>query len=358
LAAGEAKATVLLKTGKQVDIYAFDPGGYGSLLQYFTGSKQHNIHLRKVANSMGYSLSEHGIRKFKRGKIVGKPTPVASEEEFYRILGMPWIPPEIREDGGEIEAALARRLPDLVELGDIKGDTHTHTTNSDGEGTAEEMVEAAIARGLKYYGISDHAPSVKSLGVKGAREVLLRWKREVEGLRKKYKGKIEIFFSGEIDITAAAEVELPDGLMAIYDYTTASIHSSFNQPKEQMTKRIINALKNPYVNVIGHPTGRLLGKREAYEVDWDRVFDVAVNEGKFLEINAFPTRLDLPDTLVRAAKRKGAKFVINTDAHHSSHLDNMRFGVAVARRGWCEKTDIINALDAKSFAKVMKIGRR
>lgn len=358
LAAGEAKATVLLKTGKQVDIYAFDPRSYGSLIQYFTGSKQHNIHLRKIANGMGYSLSEHGIKKFEKGRIVGKPIPVATEEKFYRMLGMAWIPPEIREDTGEIEAALSGKLPKLVEVDDVKGDTHTHTTNSDGEETAEEMVRVAIACGLEYYGIADHAPSVKSLGVRGARDVLLRWKKEVEGLRKKYKGKITLFFSGEIDITAAAEVELPSELLALYDYVTASIHSSFNQSREQMTERIINALKNPYVNVIGHPTGRLLGKREAYEVAWDRVFNVAVAEDKFLEINAFPTRLDLPDTLVRQAKEKGVKFVINTDAHHSAHLGNMRFGVAVARRGWCGKSDIINTLDAEGFAKVMKIGRR
>lgn len=357
LSAGKAKATVVLKTGKQVDIYAFDPKRYGSLVQYFTGSKQHNIHLRQIAKEQGLSLSEHGIKKFKGGKIVGEPLEVETEEKFYKMLKMPWIPPEIREDTGEIEAAQENKLPKLVEVGDIKGDTHTHTTNSDGEETAEEMVEAAIARGLEYYGIADHAPSVQSLGEKNARDEILRWKREVEELQKTYKGKIKLFFSGEIDITAAAKVELPDELMALYDYTTAAIHSSFNQPKEKITGRIVNALKNPYVNVIGHPTGRLLGRREAYEVGWDEVFKVAVEEGKFLEINAFPTRLDLPDTLVREAKGKGVKFVINTDAHHSSQLDNMRFGVAVARRGWCEKRDIVNTNSALEFVKLLKVRR-
>lgn len=357
LAAGEAKASVLLKTGKQIDIYAFDPRKYGSLIQYFTGSKQHNIHLRKVANGQGFSLSEHGISKFRKGRIVGRPLEVATEEKFYQMLGMVWIPPELREDTGEIEAAQEGKLPKLVEREDIKGDTHTHTTNSDGEETPEEMVKAAIARGMEYYGIADHAPSAQSLGKKNARDEILRWKREVEDLQEKYKGKIKLFFSGEIDITAAAEVELPDELLALYDYTTASIHSSFSQSKEQVTQRVINALKNPHVDVIGHPTGRLLGKREAYEVDWDRVFEVAAKGGKFLEINAFPTRLDLPDTLVREAKRHGVKFAINTDAHHSFHLDFMRFGVAVARRGWCEKSDIINTLDARGFAKALKIRR-
>ncbi|NIT03906.1 DNA polymerase III, partial [Candidatus Saccharibacteria bacterium] len=171
------------------------------------------------------------------------------------------------------------------------------------------------------------------------------------------KRKIKLFFSGEIDITAAAKVELPDELLALYDYTTAAIHSSFNQTKDQMTARIITALKNPYVDVIGHPTGRLLGKREAYEVDWEKIFTVAEEEGKFLEINAFPSRLDLPDTLVREARGRGIKFVINTDAHHFSHFDYLRFGVAVARRGWCEKSDIINTLDAKDFAKAVGIRR-
>jgi len=369
LGAGAAKASVLLKTGKQVDIRVHDPQSYGALLQYFTGSKQHNIHLRKIANEKGLSLSEYGIAslqpfssrqgvaKFKKGKIAGKPLAVATEEEFYRMLGMDWIPPEIREDTGEIETAQKGKLPNLVKLKDIKGDTHTHTSNSDGEETLEEMVKEAIVRGLKYYGIADHAPSVQALGKKKARSEILRQKKEVGSLRKKYKGKIELFFSGEIDITAAAEVELPDELMVLYDYTTAAIHSSFNQPKEEITKRIVNALKNPYVDILGHPTGRLLGKREAYEVDWEEVFAVAVREKKFLEINAFPTRLDLPDTLVRVAKKRGVKFVINTDAHHSSQLDNMRFGVAVARRGWCEKSDIINALSADRFAKVLKVRR-
>jgi len=358
LSAGKAKASVLLKTGKQVDIYAISPERYGSLLQYFTGSKQHNIHLRMIARERGYSLSEHGVKKLKGGKIMGRALPVATEEEFYGMLEMPWIPPEIREDTGEIEAAMGGKLPRLVELQDIRGDVHTHTTNSDGENSADEMVRAAIARGLEYYAIADHAPSVKSLGVEGARNEILRWRREVENLQKKYKGKITLFFSGEIDITADAKLELPDKLMALYDFTTASIHSSFRQPRDKMTARIVNALKNPYVNFIGHPTGRLLGRREAYEVDWVKVFAVAAEEGKFLEINAFPTRLDLPDTLVREAKRKGVRFAVNTDAHHLSHLDNMRFGVSVARRGWCEKADIINTLNAKEFAKLVKIGRR
>lgn len=357
LGAGGAKASVLLKTGKQVDIRVHDPQSYGALLQYFTGSKRHNIHLRKIANEKGLSLSEYGIAKFKKGRIVGKPLPVATEEEFYRILGMAWIPPEMREDTGEIEAAQEGKLPKLVGLGDVKGDTHTHTTNSDGEETAEEMVKAAIARGLEYYGISDHAPSVPSLGKKRARAEILRRKREVESLRKRYGGKIDIFFSAEVDITAAAEVELPDDLMVLFDYTTASIHSSFHQPKVQITERIIRALRNPYVDVIGHPTGRILGRREAYEVDWNHIFEVAAEEKKFLEINAFPTRLDLPDYLVREAKRKGLRFVINTDAHNSSQLDNLRFGVAVARRGWCEEEDIVNTLSAAEFAKLLEVRR-
>jgi DNA polymerase (family 10) len=355
LGAGKTKASVLLKTGKQVDIRVHAPQSYGALLQYFTGSKSHNIHLRKVANERGLSLSEYGISKFKGGKVVGQPMATKTEEEFYKKLSMDWIPPELREDNEEIEAALKGKLPRLVEIGDIKGDAHTHTTASDGEDTADEMVRAAIAHGLEYYGIADHAPSVQVLGVKKAREEILRRKWEVEELRRKYQGKIKLFFSAEVDITASAKLELPDDLLALFDYTTASIHSGFRQPRDQITKRLLSALKNPYVDVLGHPTGRQLGRREACEADWDEVFRVAREEGKLLEINAVPTRLDLPDTLVRKARDKGVKFVINTDSHRTAQLDNLRFGVAVARRGWCGKSDIINTLSAEKFLKALRV---
>lgn len=355
--AGEARATVVLKTGRQVDIRVHDPKSYGALLQYFTGSKAHNIHTRKIANERGLSLSEYGIAKFAGGEKVGKPLPVETEEEFYRLLGLPWIPPELREDTGEIEAAQNGQLPDLVEVEDVLGETHVHTTHSDGEETTASMIEESIRLGRKYVGISDHAPSVLTRGLSQAKKEVLKCKREIEELRKRYQGKIEIFFGAEVNVDAQARMALPDELLALYEYTIGSIHTSFDQPKELTTKRLLTALENPYVNVLGHPTGRLLGEREAYEVDWETIFAAAERHNKILEINSYPSRLDLPDDLVRTARRRGIRFAIATDAHRHEHLRNLRFGVAVARRGWCEKSDIINANEADQFAKLIKARR-
>ncbi len=355
--AGEAKATVVLKTGRQVDIRVHDPKSYGALLQYFTGSKAHNIHTRKIANSRGLSLSEYGIAKFAGGEKVGKPLPVETEEELYQLLGLPWIPPELREDTGEIEAAQNGQLPDLVEVEDVLGETHVHTTHSDGEETTASMIEESIRLGRKYVGISDHAPSVLTRGLSQAKKEVLKCKREIEELRKRYQGKIEIFFGAEVNVDAQARMALPDELLALYEYTIGSIHTSFDQPKELTTKRLLTALENPYVNVLGHPTGRLLGEREAYEVDWETIFAAAERHNKILEINSYPSRLDLPDDLVRTARRRGIRFAIATDAHRHEHLRNLRFGVAVARRGWCEKSDIINANEADQFAKLINVRR-
>lgn len=355
LGAGGAKASVVLKTGRQIDIRVHDPKSYGALLQYFTGSKQHNIHLRKIANAKGLSLSEYGMKKFKGGKIVGEPLPVETEEEFYKLLGMPMIPPEIREDTGEIEVAQKGTLPSLVVIEDIKGEIHSHTTHSDGEEPAVEIVQAAVDLKRQYLGISDHAPSVETRSVAEARKEILARKREIEGLRRQFKGRIELFFGAEVNIDTRGQMALPDELLALYEYVIASIHTSFNQPKETITKRILSALENPYINLIAHPTGRLLGEREAYEVDWEKVFPAVVKSGKFLEINSYPSRLDLPDELVRYAKSKGIRFIINTDAHRREHFKNLLFGVAVARRGWCEKKDIVNTVPAAEFARIFRI---
>jgi DNA polymerase (family 10) len=355
--AGGAKATVVLKTGRQVDIRVHDPKSYGALLQYFTGSKAHNIHTRKVANERGLSLSEYGISKFAHGKKIGPPLPVGTEEEFYRLLGLPWIPPEMREDTGEIEAAQKGNLPKLVELSEVLGEIHVHTTHSDGEETTESMIEEAMRLGRQYVGISDHSPSVLTRGLPQAKEEILKRKREVENLREKYQGEIEIFFGAEVNIDAQAKMALPDELLALYEYTIGSIHTSFDQPKELTTKRLIAALENPFVNALGHPTGRLLGEREAYEVDWEDVFAVAEKHRKILEINSYPSRLDLPDDLIRSARKRGIKFLISTDAHRHEHFRNLRFGVAVARRGWCEAADIVNTSEANIFAKLFKVRR-
>jgi len=357
LGAGGAKASVVLKTGRQVDIRVHDLQSYGALLQYFTGSKQHNIHLRKVANDKGLSLSEYGIAKYEKGHKVGVPLPVATEEEFYHLLGLPWIPPELREDTGEIEAAQSGKLPHLVNFEDIQGEIHVHTLHSDGEETTEDMVEEALSLGRRYVGISDHAPSVETRGFAQAKAEILKRKREIEKLRKKFAGKIEIFFGAEVNVNAQAKMALPNELLALYEYTIGSIHTSFDQSEELITKRLLEILENPYVNILAHPTGRLLGEREAYELNWQKVFEAAVKHGKPLEINSYPSRLDLPDGLVREAKRIGVKFVINTDAHRFEHYQNLRFGVSVARRGWCEKSDILNVADASGFAKLLNVRR-
>ena len=353
--AGGAKATVVLKTGRQVDIRVHNPKSYGALLQYFTGSKSHNIHIRKIANDQGLSLSEYGVKKYQGGKITGEYLPTETEEEFYRLLKLPWIPPELREDTGEIEAAQKGQLPKLVEVADVLGEIHVHTTHSDGEETTASMVEEAIRLGRKYIGISDHSPSVLTRGLSQAKEEILKRKREIERLREKYQGKIGLFFGAEVNIDAQAKMALPDEMLALYEYTIGSIHTSFDQPKEITTKRLIAALENPYVNALGHPTGRLLGEREAYEVDWEAVFAATKKHQKILEINSYPSRLDLPDDLVRSARQRGIKFLISTDAHRHEHYRNLRFGVAVARRGWCEAGDIVNTSEANSFVKLFKM---
>src|SRR3990170_316535 len=355
LGAGGLKASVILKTGRQIDIRVHDPKSYGALLQYFTGSKSHNIHIRKIANDQGLSLSEYGVKKYQGGKIIGEYLPTGTEEEFYRLLKLPWISPELREDTGEIEAAQKGQLPKLVKDNEILGEIHVHTTHSDGEETTESMIEEAIRLGRQYVGISDHAPSAITRGVAGARAEILKRRKEVEDLRDKFRGKITIFFGAEVNIDAAARMALPDELLELYEYVIGSIHTSFDQPKEQTTKRLIAALENPLVNALGHPTGRLLGEREAYEVDWEKVFEVAERQKKILEINSYPSRLDLPDDLVRSARRRGIKFLISTDAHRHEHFRNLRFGVSVARRGWCEAADIVNTSEADIFAKLFTL---
>ena len=355
LGAGGLKASVILKTGRQIDIRVHDPKSYGALLQYFTGSKSHNIHIRKIANDQGLSLSEYGVKKYQGGKIIGEYLPTGTEEEFYRLLKLPWIPPELREDTGEIEAAQKGQLPKLVKDNEILGEIHVHTTHSDGEETTESMIEEAIRLGRQYVGISDHAPSAITRGVAGARAEILKRRKEVEDLRDKFRGMITIFFGAEVNIDAAARMALPDELLELYEYVIGSIHTSFDQTKEQTTKRLIAALENPLVNALGHPTGRLLGEREAYEVDWEKVFEVAERRKKILEINSYPSRLDLPDDLVRSARRRGIKFLISTDAHRHEHFRNLRFGVSVARRGWCEAADIVNTSEADSFAKLFTL---
>jgi len=366
-AQGPVKASVVLKSGHQVDLRVQDPKSYGAQLQYFTGSKNHNIHLRKMANEMGLSLSEYGIKIIKTRKQENKKTngvtAFAAEEELYQYLGMRWIPPELREDTGEIEASLEGRLPNLVKLEDIKGDLHLHCvpdfrpSHDPGLSTMEEIVEKAADLGYEYVCLGNHNPSISQYKSEEVIKIIKDKNAKVEQLNSTIGEErgIKILNSLEVDLLASNKLALENEALKLLDVVVVGIHSSMRVSRKEMTERLLVALENPYVHVISHPTGRLLLEREGYELDWDRIFEACRKYGKILEINAQPKRLDLPDTLVREAVKKGVKLAINTDAHHVDDMDLMRFGVANARRGWADKGDIINTLPWREFERVLKL---
>ncbi len=335
LAKGETKATIIHAAGVQVDLEILPRAEYGSLLQHFTGSKEHNIALRTWGVAHGFSISEHGI---KRGDT---PHTFEDEADVYDFLGMDWIPPELRENRGEIEAALQHRLPTLIEERDIRGDLQGHSMWSDGHDTIEDLVHASADRGYDYLAITDHT---KGLGVAHGLDAARVAERhaELEAVKRKYAGRIHVLEGLEVDIRADGRLDLPDEILGRMDIVVASIHSAFAQPKAQLTRRLVGAIENPHVDILGHPSGRLLGEREEYPVEWDAVFRAAAARGVALEINAFPNRLDLSDTLAREARRHGALLVIDTDFHKAEHLSMMRYGVAVARRAWLTKADVVN----------------
>lgn len=347
LAAGGNTARLIHRNGRQIDIKTQVPRRYGSLLQHFTGSKAHNIHLREIAISQGKSLSEHGI------KVKGRLLEYPNEEAFYRALGMNWVPPELREDQGEIEAASANTLPKLVEAHEVKGDFHVHTnypwqsSHDTGADDAKVLVEQARALGYDYIGIGDHNPATSSYNRKQLMREVARRTEYIQKIKESYennheKRKITIWNALEVDILPDGQLALPDEALHLLDYCVVSIHSSMHLPKRAMTDRIIKGLSHPKALILGHPSGRLLNKREGFEVDWERVMRFAKERGKFLEINAWPLRLDLPDTLVREAIRIGVQLVINSDAHAASQMELIHFGVDVARRGWSQASDILN----------------
>jgi DNA polymerase (family 10) len=336
LAKGEDKVSVKLANDMQVDVRLLGRESYGAALMYFTGSKEHNIALRDRAKRQGLKLSEYGL--FKGEKVVASRT----EEDIYRKLGLDWIPPEIRESMGEIEAAEKSDLPKLVELEDIKGDLQMHTTASDGRTSVEEMAEAAKKRGYKYILITDHSKAVvvaNGLDEKRAAENI----RRIHAARKKVKG-IEIWAGAEVDIMGSGSLDYPDDLLKQFDIVLASVHSRMTMPADEMTERLLKALRNPFVRILGHPTGRQLLRRDPFTFDVEKVFAAAQKQGVILEINASPERLDLCDRHVRLARDRGMKLVISTDAHHPDHFEFMRYGVMTARRGWMEKAGIINTL--------------
>lgn len=336
LAAGDTKGSVRVEEGVQVDVRVVREDEFGSALQYFTGSKEHNIHLREIAKKKGFKINEYGIFKGDE-KIGGR-----CEEEIYTILGMDWIPPEMRENRGEIEAAREKKLPKLIELSDIKGDLHNHSNWSDGIPTIEEMANHAMKMDYQYLVVSDHSKSLHvAHGLKD--EELLEEIEEIDRLNKKFKG-FTLLKATEMDIRADGVLDFSDKLLEKLDVVIASIHSGFKQGKQKITERMIAAIQNPYVNIIAHPTGRLISKREGYEVDMDKVIEACSETGTALEINCYYDRLDLNDIYCRKAKEAGVVIAINTDAHHVDQMWMMELGVGIARRGWLEARDVLNTL--------------
>ncbi|HMK74653.1 MAG TPA: DNA polymerase/3'-5' exonuclease PolX [Thermodesulfobacteriota bacterium] len=343
LASGETKASVIVEGGIQIDLRVVDEDSYGAALQYFTGSKGHNVHLRGIAKAKGIKINEYGVFKGKR-KIGGK-----DEKDIYRALGMDWMEPELREDRGEIEAAQEGRLPKLVQESDIKGDLHVHSKWSDGASSIEEVARAAQRRGYQYIAITDHSKSLRiAHGLDESR--LMKQMEEIGRVNEKLKG-FQILKGTEVDILAEGRLDFPEKVLEKFDMVVASIHSGFKQDRAKMTKRIIQAFENPYLHIFAHPTGRLLGARDPYEVDMDELIEAAKKFGKVLEINAYFERLDLDDILCRKAKEMGIQVAISTDSHHPDQMWMMSLGVAVAKRGWLEKKDVLNTLSLKEILK-------
>jgi DNA polymerase (family 10) len=350
-AKGETKTSIRTTKGLQVDLRVIPPDVWGAALQYFTGSKAHNIRTREIAVRKGLKLSEYGLFRAKDEKLIVAET----EEEVYERLGLPWIPPVLREDRGEIEAALRGELPTLVELSDIRGDLHTHTNLTDGLASLEQMLETAAARKYAYYAITDHAPNLYMQRMTD--EKMLAQREQVRKLQRKYP-KMTLLHGTELNIDADGEVDWGPQFLEGFEVRVASVHSLFNHSKDEMTRRIVRACENPYVNIIGHPTGRQIGGRAPVDVDLDEVFAAAARTGTALEVNAFPDRLDLKDDHIMWARRHGVKFAVDTDSHSTLHLDFMKYGVGTAGRGWLSKDDIINTWPLGKLRKFMAKGRK
>ncbi len=348
LAKGATKSSVRLKEGIQVDIRVINEKSYGAALLYFTGSKEHNIALRKIAIDKKMKLSEYGLFNQRSNKMLAGKT----ETEVYKKLGMPYIEPELREDNNEIDASLKRKLPKLIDYKDIKGDLHIHSRWSDGNNTIEDMAGEAKKIGHEYICITDHAGQLKIANALDEKRILKQIK-DIDKVNKKIKG-IEILKGVEVNIKDDGSLDVKDKILKDLDVVVASIHSGFKNKKEKLTKRIAGAMENENVDIIAHPTGRLIQKRPAYELDFDRIFDKARETKTLLEINSFPQRLDLKDAHARAAIKAGVKLTISTDAHNIDQLRFMEFGIATARRGWAEKKDILNTLPLKGFLKSLK----
>ena len=348
IAQGENKISFRMRSGIQVDVRLLPPESFGAAMQYFTGSKAHNVALRQRALKMGFTLSEYSLAQLESGEaLAGK-----SEEEIYAKLNLKFIPPELRENLGEIDAAAKNELPNLISEADIQGDVHMHTVETDGKNTIEEMAEAARGRGYKYMAITDHSKNLAfANGLDDERAI--QHIKKIREAGKKFDD-IRILAGIEVDILGDGTLDLSDSVLEQMDIVIASVHSAFNLDRAQMTERLLKAIANPNTSVLGHPTGRLLLRRDGYQFDMDAILRQAAKHKVAMELNSYPDRLDLNDVHLRMAKQHGVKIVINTDAHHTSHLPKIHYGILQARRAWLTKEDVLNTLPVSQFAKAMK----
>src|SRR6267378_47600 len=347
---GDNKVSFRLRSAMQVDVRLLPPESFGAAMQYFTGSKAHNVALRQRALKMGFTLNEYALATLEDEK----PVAGATEEEIYAKLKLDFIPPELRENLGEIEAAAGHTLPVLLEQSDIRGDVHMHTVETDGRNTIEEMAEAARERGYEYMAITDHSKNLAFANGLTDERALAHIER-IRAVEKKMKG-IRIFAGIEVDILGDGSLDLSDSVLEQMEIVIASVHSLFNQDRATMTDRLLKAIANPNTSLIGHPTGRQLLRRDAYSFDFDAVLKAAAKHKVAMELNSYPERLDLNDVNLRMAKQHGVKIVINTDSHHTSHMEKIRYGITQARRAWLTKDDVLNTLPLQTFAKAMKHG--
>ncbi len=347
LTQGETKGSCIFEGNIQVDLRALKSESFGSALQYFTGSKAHNVHLRSIAKQKGLKISEYGVFE-KDKKIAGE-----KEEEVYKSIGLVWIPPEMREDTGEIEIALEDRLPDLIDYNDIKGDMHVHSKYSDGSATLEDLAVWGKRMGYEYMAICDHSQGVKYAGGLD----ISKLKKKMEEIKRINDKKIGCYLimGAEVDILPDGSLDYPEEILKEIDFVVVAVHTGF---KKDNTDRILKSLEDPYVHGLSHPTGRLLGQREGYPLDIEAVIDKVIEKGKLIEINAYYERLDLYDIYLKKAKEKGGKFYIGTDAHHTGQLWMMKLGIGMARRGWLEKNDVINTMEYKEILKFLKSLRK
>ena len=346
---GNTKTSVRTRRGLQVDLRVVPDSSWGAALQYFTGSQAHNVRIREIAVRLGLRLSEYGLFRAETGELIASGT----EEEIYRALGMSWVPPALREDGGEIEAALRGELPGLVGLDDLRGDLHSHTDLTDGVSSLEDMVAAAAGRGYEYYAITDHAPDLVMHRMTD--EKMLAQRAQVRRLGA--SSRMTLLHGSELNIGPDGSVDWPPGFLAGFDICVASVHSHFGQPRREMTRRFVRACENPYVNVIGHPLTRAIGRRPPVDVDLDELFAACARTGTALEINGSPHRLDLPAEHVRRAKEAGVRFAVNSDAHSTVQLGYPRYGVGVAQRGWLTADDVINTWPLDRLRVFLRKGR-